>query len=58
MQNEKWVTVKPRKNTLIVNLGDTLSRIVSYKVKATKHRVVDIGTDRYSSPFFLEPKFS
>ena len=27
-------------------------------MKATKHRVVDIGVIRYSSAFFAEPKYS
>ena len=26
-------------------------------MKATLHRVLDIGRERYSSPFFLEPKY-
>lgn len=30
--NNEWVTVKPRKNSLVVNLGDTFSRITGYKV--------------------------
>ena len=43
---------------MVVNLGDTLSRITNYKLKATKHRVLDIGMERYSNPFFLDPKYS
>jgi len=35
-----------------------LSRITNYTLKATKHRVLDIGVDRYSSPFFFEPKYT
>ena len=35
-----------------------LSRITNYKLKATKHRVLDIGIERYSNPFFLDPKYS
>ena len=27
-------------------------------MKATKHRVLDIGIPRYSSPFFVDPKYS
>ncbi len=27
-------------------------------MKATKHRVLDIGIDRYSSPFFFEPRYA
>jgi isopenicillin N synthase-like dioxygenase len=54
----KWRTVKPVKDTMVVNLGDMLSRATNFKLKSTKHRVLDIGIERYSQPFFLEPKFS
>lgn len=50
-----YASVKPAKNTLVVNLGDMLSNMTANKLKATKHRVMDIGTERYSSPFFFEP---
>lgn len=50
--------VKTEKNHLIVNLGDTFSRITNFKLKATKHRVVDIGVERYSQPFFYDPKLT
>jgi len=50
--------VRPLKNVLVVNLGDMLSRITNYTLKATYHRVLDIGVERFSSPFFLEPHFS
>ena len=58
MYEGKYRSVKPLKNCLVVNLGDMLSRATNFKLKATKHRVLDIGIDRFSSPFFLEPKFS
>jgi len=35
-----------------------LSRITNFKLKATKHRVRDIGVERFSSPFFFEPNYS
>lgn len=43
--------------TIVVNLGDMISRITDYKLKATKHRVLDIGVERFSSPFFFEPHY-
>jgi isopenicillin N synthase-like dioxygenase len=54
----KYRSVKPIKNHLVVNLGDVLSRATNFKLKATSHRVLDIGIERYSSPFFLEPSYS
>ena len=40
-----------------MNLGDIFSRITNFQLKATKHRVLDIGIERFSSPFFLDPKY-
>ena len=40
-----------------MNIGDTFSRMLGGRFKATRHRVIDIGEDRYSVPFFLSPKF-
>lgn len=54
----KFRDVKGVKNSIVVNLGATLQRISNFKIKATLHRVLDIGRDRYSSPYFFEPKLS
>jgi len=56
--NGAYRNIKPAKNAIIVNIGDTLERISNYEIKATKHRVLDIGCERFSSPFFFDPKFS
>ena len=56
--NGEYKSVKPQYNQLVVNLGDTFSRITNWTMKATKHRVLDIGIERFSSPFFLEPAFA
>ena len=50
--------MKPEQGGLVVNLGDTFERVTNFKLKATKHRVLDIGVERYSSPFFFDPKYS
>ena len=52
-----WLDEVPRKNSLIINLGDILSRMTNNFVKATVHRVLAIGRPRQSVPFFLEPSF-
>jgi isopenicillin N synthase-like dioxygenase len=41
-----------------VNIGDTLEALSGNQIKATKHRVMDIGIERFSSPFFFDPKYS
>ena len=33
-------------------------RVTNFTMKATYHRVLDIGVERFSSPFFLRPKYS
>ena len=38
-------------------MGDCFERVTNFELKATKHRVLDIGVERYSSPFFLEPRY-
>mmetsp|Transcript_5750 Transcript_5750/g.7762 ORF Transcript_5750/g.7762 Transcript_5750/m.7762 type:complete len:100 (+) Transcript_5750:775-1074(+) len=33
----------------------TFERITNFTLKATMHQVVDIGVERFSCPFFLDP---
>jgi isopenicillin N synthase-like dioxygenase len=56
--NDEWIAVHPRPKTLIMNIGVTLSRMMGGRFKATRHRVMDIGIDRYSVPFFLSPSYN
>ena len=53
----KWSVVEPRPKSLVMNIGDVFSRMMGGRFKATRHRVLDIGVDRYSVPFFMEPSF-
>lgn len=54
----RYRSVRGKKNYFIVNFGDMLSKITNNRVKATMHRVIDIGVERFSHPFFLEPHYS
>lgn len=54
---EKWLNVPPRYDHFVLNIGSLLSHMTDRKLIATNHRVIDIGTDRYSSALFFEPKF-
>jgi len=56
--NDVYRSVRPVPKTIVVNLGDMLSRITNGTLKATQHRVLDIGVERYSSPYFFEPHYS
>ncbi|XP_045617409.1 uncharacterized protein [Procambarus clarkii] len=49
--------VPHRPGHLVVNIGDLLATISGGMLKATKHRVIDSCGDRFSVPFFLEPKY-
>jgi isopenicillin N synthase-like dioxygenase len=53
----KFRSVKPQPGAFVINVGDMLSRMTNYELKSTLHRVIDIGEDRYSSPFFFEPYY-
>ena len=57
MQDNSYLNVEPRPGSLVVNLGRLLSEITGGRIKATKHRVIDPGGERYSLPFFVEPGF-
>ncbi|TRY70644.1 hypothetical protein TCAL_05942 [Tigriopus californicus] len=52
-----WYAVPPPKtpNTIVVNLGEQMTEMSNGRFKATIHRVIDIGEDRFSIPFFYEP---
>ncbi|XP_045203730.2 uncharacterized protein LOC123556810 [Mercenaria mercenaria] len=53
----KWSPVEPRPKSFVMNIGDVFSRMMGGRFKATHHRVLDIGVDRYSVPFFMEPSY-
>lgn len=54
----EYQSIKPVKNGIVMNIGYTLEKISGHAIKATLHRVLDIGRERYSAPFFFDPKFS
>jgi isopenicillin N synthase-like dioxygenase len=50
-----WIGVPPSEGTLVVNFGKLLERWTGGRVRATRHRVVGSGAERFSVPFFYEP---
>lgn len=51
-----WLPVPPRPGTLVVNLGELLTRWSGGRLRSTLHRVhAPAGVDRLSMPFFLYP---
>lgn len=54
----EWVRARHVEGTLIVNTGETLSRITNDTWPATRHYAINPGigsADRYSIPFFFNP---
>ena len=54
--NGDWVEVPPEPEAFAVNFGGLLARWTGGRVRATRHRVVSSGVERFSIPFFFEPR--
>ena len=52
----RWIDVPPAEGTLAVNFGGLLARWTGGRIKATEHRVLSPGRERFSIPFFYEPR--
>ena len=50
---DEWVEAPPIDGTFIVNVGDLMEGWTNGRFKATQHRVVNIGKERYSLPLFF-----
>jgi isopenicillin N synthase-like dioxygenase len=51
-----WHDVPATDDTLIINFGGLMSRWTGGRVKATEHGVKPINQERFSIPFFFEPR--
>jgi len=51
-----WVDVAPDDNGFAINFGGLLERWTGGRIKATRHRVLGLGAERFSIPFFFEPR--
>jgi isopenicillin N synthase-like dioxygenase len=52
----RWVDVPPEEGTLAVNFGKLLEMWTGGRIKATEHRVIGRGEERYSIPFFYDAR--
>jgi isopenicillin N synthase-like dioxygenase len=52
----RWIDVPPVEGTLAVNFGKVLERWSGGRIKATEHRVIGTGHERFSIPFFYEAR--
>jgi len=51
----RWIDVPPQDGTLAINFGKLLERWTGGRIRATLHRVIAPGRERFSIPFFYEP---
>ncbi|MBW4053104.1 MAG: isopenicillin N synthase family oxygenase [Proteobacteria bacterium] len=51
-----WVDVPPLEGTLVVNFGQVLEQWSAGRIRATEHRVLGSGCERFSIPFFYEAR--
>jgi len=52
----RWVDVPPQEGALAVNFGQVLERWSAGRIRATEHRVIGTGQERFSIPFFYEAR--
>jgi isopenicillin N synthase-like dioxygenase len=52
----EWLDVPPIEGALAVNFGGLLERWTAGRIKATEHRILGPGRERFSIPFFYEPR--
>jgi isopenicillin N synthase-like dioxygenase len=50
-----WLDVPPVADAVVVNFGALLGRWTGGRIRATEHRVLGQGCERFSIPFFYEP---
>ncbi|MDR3509616.1 MAG: 2-oxoglutarate and iron-dependent oxygenase domain-containing protein [Caulobacteraceae bacterium] len=50
---DEWVAAPPIEGTFVVNVGDLLEGWTNGRFKATQHRVVNTGRERFSIPLFF-----
>jgi isopenicillin N synthase-like dioxygenase len=52
----QWIDVPPLQGTLAVNFGQVLEQWSAGRIRATEHRVLGSGRERFSIPFFYEAR--
>jgi isopenicillin N synthase-like dioxygenase len=50
---DEWVAAPPLPGAFIVNVGDLMEGWTNGRFKATQHRVVNTGQERWSMPLFF-----
>ena len=55
LKDGKWFEIIPENDVFVMNFGRLFQKWTDNKIKATVHRVIGYGKERYSIPFFFEP---
>jgi isopenicillin N synthase-like dioxygenase len=59
LHDNEWHLVEPRRDALVVNIGDILQVWSNDRYTAALHRgLVSADAERYSAPFFFNPAYS
>ena len=56
MPSGAWIDIPPSDRHLVVNFGKLLERWTCGRVRATEHRVLSPERERFSLPYFCEPR--
>lgn len=56
LRDGRWVDVPPVGGTLVVNFCQVLERWSAGRIRATEHRALGAGLERFSIPFFYEAR--
>ncbi len=54
---DQWIEAPPLEGTFVVNIGDMMEAWTNGLFRATLHRVVNHGHERYSMPYFQATNF-
>jgi isopenicillin N synthase-like dioxygenase len=54
-RDHAWTLVEPRRDALVVNIGDVVQVWSNDRYPAALHRVIANRAERYSAPFFFNP---
>ena len=58
LRDGRWCLVEPRRDALVINIGDIIQVWSNDRYKAALHRVItNSSAARYSAPFFLNPAY-
>lgn len=57
--NNEWISVPPKENTFVINIGDMMQVWTNDKYKAALHQVISNNAqERFSAPFFYNPSYA